>query len=227
MPSSSKGTSTLVVAAASLAAAVASACGRGGVGEAVEGQSRLALLGQRLDGEAALHLGEERVHAFGAGRAAADGGAEAGGAGVAAGHRQQRGRLAPGVVERIEVEAAVATEDVVHLHEAAGVAGAQAEDHLGRRLVDGLAPPPSRGGSAARSGLSRGSGSRVSSSGRSRQGPRRRRPSRRVLHPVPELQIGLGLQEHVLLGRLLGQQHVEFHLLAGRPGLVLHHAVGS
>ena len=58
--------------------------------------------------------------------------------GVAAGDRHQRGGLALGVVVGVEVEAAVAAEDVVHLHEAAGVARPQAEDDLGGRVVDGL-----------------------------------------------------------------------------------------
>ncbi len=47
--------------------------GVGGVGERRAGrrESRLALLGEELDSEAAVHLGEERVHALAAGRAAA------------------------------------------------------------------------------------------------------------------------------------------------------------
>ncbi len=140
-------------------------------------QGRLAFGRQRLHREAAGHLGEERVHALLAGRAAADGGAEAGGPRVAAGDRQQSGGFAPGVVERIEVEAAVAAEHLVHLHEAPGVARAQAEDHLGRRLVD------------------RVHRHRFVRDGRFALGAFLDRR-----HAVAELEVGLGLQEHILLG---------------------------
>ena len=170
MPSRSKGTSTLAVAAilTSAASAVwASVASASAAPAAPAAASPFSV--QRLHREAAVHLGEERVHAFVAGRAAADGRAEAGGARVAAGDRQQRGGLAPRVVERVEVEAAVAAEHLVHLDEAAGVAGAQAEDHLGRRLVRRRRPSPSRAGWPLRPRRLPGSApSRSRTSGRSR-----------------------------------------------------------
>jgi hypothetical protein len=175
----------------------------GRLGEPGEPKRRLALLSEGLSREAALHLGEERVHALDTGRAAADGGAKTGRPGVATGHREHRRRFAPRVVERIEVEPAVAAEHIVGLDKAAGVTGPQAEDHLGRGLIDCLDLDYLVGNGGFALGA-----------------------FRHLIHAVTELQVRLCLKEDELLGRLLRQKDVEFDLLAGGPRLELDHAVG-
>jgi len=159
-------------------------------------------------------LGEKRVHAFLAGRAAAEGRAEAGGARVAAGHREQSRHRPPGVVQRIEVEAAVASEHLVHLNEPAGVARPQAEEHLGRSLVQSLdfycLMGDRRLGAGRHGGCALAANRFALGAGRGAG----RRALRRLLHPVPELQVRLALRKDPLLGRLLGQEHVELDVLA-------------